>query len=296
EQAARLWHLWHPHLASALDFGWITDDEWFDAYAIVPVTSSGRLAADVGGGIDALLANEGIRCGIEFLPVLGAAAVPVPDVDGRAGSPGATRASMSSRVTAFGMQLVPRAIEGRLLACLDEPLGVGPRVWRVDAPTGCGWRTSWRRLAREARLRGFAPVCAPMLDACGLDRQGRRASWLSLLGGYRLLVLRETLAWAVSERQALARLLVRLGGADSPAIVLLDVVRDRRPVKGELVVDPIDPEVLAGAVRLPPGRRLAWVPAAAARSAHGGAPGAFVSAVARLAALPRRPPMVHEQR
>src|SRR5690606_29356964 len=41
EQAARLWHLWHPHLASALDFGWITDDEWFDAYAIVPVTSSG---------------------------------------------------------------------------------------------------------------------------------------------------------------------------------------------------------------------------------------------------------------
>src|SRR5690554_5767752 len=78
EQAARLWHLWHPHLASALDFGWITDDEWFDAYAIVPVTSSGRRAADVGGGIDALLANEGIRCGIEFLPVLGAAAVPVP--------------------------------------------------------------------------------------------------------------------------------------------------------------------------------------------------------------------------
>src|SRR5690606_36901610 len=125
--------------------------------------------------------------------------------------------------------------------------------------------------------------------------QGRRASWLSLLGGYRLLVLRETLAWAVSERQALARLLVRLGGADSPAIVLLDVVRDRRPVKGELVVDPIDPEVLAGAVRLPPGRRLAWVPAAAARSAHGSAPAAVVSAVVRLAALPRRPPMVHEQ-
>ncbi len=295
EQAARLWHLWHPHLASALDFGWVTDDEWFDAYAIVPVRSGSGGALDVRAVVDALLASERITCGIELHPALGGAAMPVPDAS-RAGNPGARTQTLSpARVAAFGMQLVTRAIEGRLLACLDEPLGVGPRVWRVDAPPGCGWRTSWRRLAREARLRGFAPVSAPMLDACGVDRQGRPASWLSLLGGHRLLVLRETPAWVVSERQALARLLVRLGGADSPAIVLLDVVRDRRPAQGEFAVDPIEPDALADAVRLPQGRELEWVPAAAARAGHGGAPGAFVSEVARLAAMPRRPPMVHER-
>ncbi|HEY8535765.1 MAG TPA: hypothetical protein VIL25_04930 [Vicinamibacterales bacterium] len=297
EQAARLWQLWHPHLAVALDFGWVTDDEWFDAYALPPTGRGRRRAIDVVAVVEDFLAAQGIDSGIERFPALHGVAVPVPAAGRRAREVDRRlRTSTRSPVPAFGMHLVPRAIESRLLACLEEPLGVGPRVWRVDAPPGCGWRTSWRRIAREARLRGFAPVCAPMLDARGLDRQGRPASWLSLLAGHRLLVLHEAPAWVLSERQALARLLVRLGGVDSPAIVLLDVVRTGRPAPAELVVEPIEAGALAAAVRLPPVRGLEWIPATAARAPHGGAPGAFVAEVARLAAMPPRPPMVHDAR
>ncbi len=252
EMMARLWRLWHPALAPCVDFGFVSANEWFEAYALRPPAPADPLSAQAAS-LPAFLRAHGVVCGLQALeprrrsrglmptlPVDGA-----PDPRSRPG-PG------------LGMRLVHRPLEAHVLTALDDRRSRGPRVWNVDAVDGSGWRTSWRRLAREARLRGYVPVQAAVLESAVRRDDGHHTSWLALLDGFALLVLHERAGWQLPERQGLARLLVRLGGADSPGTVVLDVVRRGRPRRAAHILDALPAEDLA--------RRFGYRPHAVRRS------------------------------
>ncbi len=327
EQAARVWHLWHPHLAPCVDFGWLGEAEWFDAYAIAGHTGDDFERASTAvkrAGVVAFLRAHRVTCELEYPSQLLGAAMPVPcdaaNGDEREGGslpgdhdPGihqCERRRGRRRITppvrsvgraqqpvapGLGIRLLPREAERRLLACLEEPLGVGPRLWRIDAPGGSGWRTSWRRLAREARLQGFLPVASPMLDVPISRLDGRVTSWLSLLGAARLLVACETSVWQPLPRQELARLLVRLGGAEGATVIVLDIVRHGRPVGGDVQLAPLESRALVSALWVDPRACARWSPAAALRAARAGQPGPFLTAATRMLSARSPLPMVHER-
>ncbi len=290
EMVTRLWRLWHPALAPCVDFGFVSANEWFEAYALWPSEATDLPSAQAAS-LPAFLRAHGVVCGLQALEPRRRSRGLMPTLpgDGASDSPGTPGPGL-------GMRLVHRPLEAHVLTALDDHRSRGPRIWPVDAVAGSGWRTSWRRIAREARLRGYVPVDAAVLESAVRRDDGRHTSWLALLDGFAMLVLSERVGWKMAERQGLARLLVRLGGVESSGTVVLDVVRHGRPRPAAHVLEGLPSEDLARALWVSSGCcSPQWLRARAiATSAHG-LPGAFVTRVATRLALRDEVPTVHER-
>jgi DNA-binding NtrC family response regulator len=285
DAVGRLATLWHPALASAIDYGFASAHDWFEVYA----PADGRYSAT---GAHAFLAAHGIECSLDPARLGSRSAGLV------AGTIGPAPASRQAEPTGpgFGMRLQPRPLEPHLVRALDGLRGPGPHVWHIDAPAGSGWTTTWRRVARQARLEGFVPVDDRVLESAMRRADGRMSSWLAVLSGLPLLVRHERPGWTLGDRRQLARLVVRLGGADAPRIVIADIVRDGRPARADLALEPLATEALAGALWLAPGSRARqWVRAPSIAEACGGWPGPFVAQIARRLGSGSAPPLVHER-
>ena len=291
EMVSRLWRLWHPALAPCVDFGFVNANEWFEAYALRPSEAADDLLSAQAASLPAFLRAHSVVCGLHALESRrrSRGLMPTPPVDGAADPADKPGPGM-------GMRLVHRSLEAHVLTALDDRRSRGPRIWNVDAVAGSGWRTSWRRLAREARLRGYVPVQAAVLESTVRREDGHQTSWLALLDGFALLVLHERAVWQTTERQGLARLLVRLGGADSVGTVVLDVVRHGRPRPAAHILDALPTEELARALWVSPGCcSPQWLRARAIAASANGLPGAFVGRVATRLGLRANIPTVHER-
>ena len=291
EMVTRLWRLWHPALAPCVDFGFVSANEWFEAYALKPSEAATDLPSAQAASLPAFLRAHGVVCGLQALEPRRRSRGLMPTLPGDGASD-----SRGTPGPGLGMRLVHRPLEAHVLTALDDRRSRGPRIWPVDAVAGSGWRTSWRRIAREARLRGYVPVDAAVLESAVRRDDGRHTSWLALLDGFALLVLSERAGWKMAERQGLARLLVRLGGVESTGTVVLDVVRHGRPRPAAHVLEGLPAEELARALWVSPGCcSPQWLRARAiATSAHG-LPGAFVTRVATRLGLRGEVPTVHER-
>ncbi len=224
EMVARLWRLWHPALAPCVDFGFVNANEWFEAYALRPPEAVSDPLERPGGQPSGIPARPSRR--LRAGGARAATAIAWADAD----TAGTRRCPIheAGPGPGLGMRLVPRALEGHVLDGARRP----PIARAADLECG---RRGWQRMAHvvaspRSRRRGCGATC-PSRPACWnrpcRRDDGRRTSWLALLDGFALLVLHERAGWQMTDRQGLARLLVRLGGADSAGTVVLDVVRQR---------------------------------------------------------------------
>ena len=285
---ARLSRLWHPSLAPLLDFGPLSQHEWFEAYRVEALSRVGAWAA---GSARRFVREHDVASALA--PLRGASgpliAVCADEGRGPAGPP-------DGAWPGFGLRLAPRPLIASLAAALDTLRGVGPHLWSIDAPQGSGWSTSWRELARQARQRGFVPVDASVLESAVRTPDGRITSWLALLGATPLLVRFHRRQWTLADRQQLARLLVRLGGMESPATVVLDVVARGRPSPAPHTLGPLGPDALAESLWVPKGACAGqWLRARSLAGACGGWPGSFVARVAARLGCAGDVPTVHER-
>ncbi len=140
------------------------------------------------------------------------------------------------------------------------------------------------------------PVHAAVLESAVRREDGRQTSWLALLEGFSLLVQHERAEWQLPDRQGLARLLVRLGGAESTGAVVLDVVRRGRPHPAAHRLEALTADELASALWVSPGcGSPQWLRARTIATSVNGLPGAFVTRVATRLGLRADIPTVHER-
>jgi len=291
QMAARIWRLWHPALAPCVDFGFASTTEWFEAYALRPPDAAADPPSAHPGSAQAFLRAHDVVCGLKPLEPRRRSVGLIPTLP----SDGATDVG-AMPPPGLGMRLLARPLEAHVLTALDDRRARGPRIWNVDAVVGSGWRTSWRLIAREARLRGYVPVHAAVLESAVRRQDGRHTSWLALLDGAALLVLHERGDWQLPDRQGLARLLVRLGGGESAGTVVLDVVRRGRPRPAAHTLEALPVEQLAGALWVSPGCcSPQWLRARGVAASANGLPGAFVARVATRLGLRTDVPTVHER-
>ena len=285
---SRLSGLWHPSLAPLLDFGLLGRHEWFEAYQVGTQSAVGAWAA---GSARRFVSEHAVASAV--VPLRGASG---PLIAGFADEEPAAAGPADGAPRGLGLRLVPRPLVASLAAALDTPGGAGPHLWSIDAPPGSGWSTAWRDLARQARLRGFVPVDASVLESAVRTPDGRITSWLALLGATPLLVRFHRRQWTLADRQRLARLLVRLGGVDSPATVVVDVVAHGRPSPAAHALGPLGPDALAESLWVPSGACAPqWLRARSLAEACGGWPGSFVSRVAARLGCAGDVPTVHER-
>ena len=295
EMATRIWRLWHPALAPCVDFGFASTTEWFEAYALQTPEVVADLPSAHPGSTQAFLRAHDVVCGLKPVEPRRRSVGLIPTLPSDPGSDrGAGRSAMTP--PGLGMRLLARPLEAHVLTALDDRRERGPRIWNIDAVIGSGWRTSWRLIAREARLRGYVPVHAALLESAVRRQDGRQTSWLALLDGADLLVVHERADWQLADRQGLARLLVRLGGGESPGSVVLDVVRRGRPRAAAHVLEALPVEQLADALWVSPGCcSPQWLRARGVAASANGLPGAFVARVATRLGLRADVPTVHER-
>ena len=288
---ARIWRLWHPALATCVDFGFASTTEWFEAYALRAPEAASDAPSAHPGSTRAFLRAHDVVCGLKPLELRRRSVGLIPTL------PSDSESDVRA-ITApgLGMRLLPRPLEAHVLTALDDRRARGPRIWNVDAVEGSGWRTSWRLVAREARLRGYVPVHAAVLESAVRGQDGRHTSWLALLDASALLVLHERADWQLPDRQGLARLLVRLGGGESAGTVVLDVVRRGRPRPAAHALEALPAEQLASALWVSPGCcSPQWLRARAVAASANGLPGVFVGRVAARLGLRTDVPTVHER-
>jgi DNA-binding NtrC family response regulator len=278
----RLASLWHPGIAPCVDFGFTPAGEWFEAYDV----DSGE--RDQAATATHFLAAHAVDCSL-VRPDAGRKAAPLipafPDAAER------TRAT-ARRSRGLGMRLLPRTLEDLIGRAIAEGRLGGPLVWGIDAPPGSGWRTTWRRLARVARLSGYVPIDHTLLDLPGPPQRG---SWLGALAGTSLVIAVEQVSWQPARRRQLAQLLVRLGSLPSLSVIVLDVLRGGRPEAARYRLGALEAAALASALWVPPGCSPHWLRARRVAEATGGLPGPFLDAVARRLGLRASSTTVHER-
>ncbi len=67
EMVARLWRLWHPALAPCVDFGFVSANEWFEAYALRPPEAAADPLSAQAASLPAFLRAHGVVCGLQAL-------------------------------------------------------------------------------------------------------------------------------------------------------------------------------------------------------------------------------------
>jgi DNA-binding NtrC family response regulator len=277
DTGARLCRLWHPFLAPYLDFGPLGDSEWFEAVADSSFTAcspAARRRAHVQAFLDAHDLRSVALSETPFEALR-------PSLLASHALPASVGTRPEETIGGFGIRLIEPRIVSTLLGWLDAPLDTGPHLWAIDAPPHCGWRTCWAMLARDTARLGFVPVAADLLTRAVRSSGGTAGTWLSRLRDRSILVAHCTESWNETARHKLAALVMVVGGLHSSTAVILDVVREGRPQRAQLVVEPFQSFTLARSIwtaaPILGQRRLRALAATA-----DGRPGAFAAAVGRL--------------
>jgi DNA-binding NtrC family response regulator len=274
---ARLCGLWHSEMAPYLDCGLLGEHEWFDVVA--PGQAIPRVAARAArSSIQRFLdAQELPEVTISDNPLGGFAPTLRREHDDEG-----VRRSYSRALAGFGIRLVHRPVVDRICEWLREPLDPGPHVWGVDAPPGCGWRSCWRALAREARHHGFVPVDADLLSKAVQAPGAEARPWLTWFQEHNLLIAHHTDTWRMDDRRRLAALVLVLGGLRARSSVVLDVVRTGRTQPAAFQVTPVDPRELVAATWIDGCGPFGTDGLLEIATATGGWPGRFAAAVSQL--------------
>ena len=275
-RSAALAGVWHPHVATPIDFGALADGRRFEAVPDwrVPLDVS---AGERRGALDAARA---------FLHALGLTAgrvdpARVREVDGRlalvcdhaTGWPlvGRPRGADIADAGVVGVRLQARAALEWVIGLLEAGDAGGPRSLALRVPEGAGWRTFQRMMAREARIRGFVP-----LDA----RAAAERPWLAgLVAGRHVLLIEDRRHGAAAASG---------GRAGSVADLLLGAgLRDLRGcvvISASAATDPdatdLDPVPVASLVRMIVGAAASRAAIAELARRAGGNPGRFLRLVA----------------
>ena len=249
ERSAALAGIWHPHVATPIDFGALSDGRRFEAlpdWRVAPAGSAGER-------------RRALQAARQFLHTLGLSAgrddpARVGEVKGglalvcdhATGWPLArhTRAADTSgaRASVVGVRLQPRAALEWVNGLLDAADADGPRSLALRAPAGSGWRTFQRMVAREARTRGFVPLDARVAAA--------RPELCDLAAGRHVLLIEDrrirTAAPSGGPTDRVSDLLLRAGLRDLRGCAVIAAVATDDPNAADL--DPVPVASLVGMV------------------------------------------------
>ncbi|HEV3060462.1 MAG TPA: sigma 54-interacting transcriptional regulator [Vicinamibacterales bacterium] len=158
-----LFRLRHPAMATLVDYGLIGATRRFEAWACGPAWRGPKAAAAAAERAAAgFLRQDGKSAGHggaqAFCSQVGPVIVPASDAGYPAGEPDAADDS------APGLALIERPAVVALADMLRTASERRPRVAALWGPCGAGLRTAVIVLAREARVNGFVPVDARLLD------------------------------------------------------------------------------------------------------------------------------------
>ena len=199
-QCAVLANLRHPLINPLIDYGLIDSQHRFEAYAAQPAIRVSIRAA-----------NHLKAHGLRFLQSHG---VPLGAVPSTRAIERSLRTSRSSSFRPLGVVLQPRAVYDAIADALEVAWPSGPAVIFVGGSLQSGLRTARVIAARLARLRGYVPVDAEVLE--------RQPSFAAFTANRHVCVLAD-------ERQAAAHsvtmLLRRLGSEGPRRHVVLVFVR-----------------------------------------------------------------------
>ena len=295
DRCATLCGVWHPHLISPLDYGLLPDGRRFEAMvapAAAPrVPAARRRVLDtVEAFLLALGLSPGRRDDRRVFTLEGRLAVMTDaetgwPLDDPAGRRRASRGVATGAPAVIGVRLQPRAALGWVTGVLDSTRPGEPRVLRLRAVRGAGWRTLRGWVAREARERGYVPLSAAVAAA--------RPDLVGALEGRHVLLIDERPGPSGRARRhrpdhdPVADVLLRRAHGDARAHVLLSLVGEDD--LDALDLDPLSAEQLEQMVVGCLGRRRARLTDAAIRA--GGNPGRFLELLgvrpARSTVLPR---------
>jgi len=283
-QCAVLANLRHPLLAPLIDYGFIDSQQRFEAYAVPsPIRVSRRLADRLKThGLRFLHAHVGPLGQSELdLFVRSLSARPSARAFDRS-----LRAGPSVSDRPLGIVLQPRAAYDAIADALDVAWPAGPSVIFVGGSLQSGLRTARVIAARLARLRGYVPLDAGVLE--------HHPALADCTANRHVCVLADERQMAAPAVRALLR---RLGSESPRRHVILVFTRPQAgPPRKRIAIEPMgvtamsamifvdheqgpNPEEILDAVRVADGR-----------------PGTFLQRLGstEYATVRSRPSMVHE--
>ncbi len=198
DRCARLASLWHPRVATLVDYGPIGEVRRFEAWRSDGLwdgpLEEARTAVAHG---TAFLHANGLTVGERASGPAGCVsgrAVYVPDATAgyECGANPVESIEPLETVEALGLCLLPRRPLSAITDLFDGTDRGRPRALAIWGPAGAGMDTVLLELAREARRRGFVPVspealfpeCWPLLrgrSMCIIARRGPLEGWRALL-------------------------------------------------------------------------------------------------------------------
>jgi DNA-binding NtrC family response regulator/tetratricopeptide (TPR) repeat protein len=294
ERASRLAGLWHPHLATLVDFGLAGADERFEAFPLSQTTSIRRDVARAVRSALWFLGAVGLSSGApsrDRIREESGRTVLVPDAwtgheltlvapdlvamwkEGWRSLIG-PRGDEEPRPFIPGVVLQSRRVADGVLDLLNQA-GTG-RAGQVlvTGPAGSGLSSLSRHLAREARRLGFVPI-APHAFA-SLARGPAAAA--DVVRNRFLFVLGDGLQDPDGRDRQAEELLLTAATSGGPSAVLLTIARVSASQEAT-AIDPIPERSLAGMLHVfPPGRMARSRVAQAARTSAG-RPGRMLAAL-----------------
>jgi two-component system response regulator AtoC len=170
-----LFRLRHPAMATLIDYGLIGATRRFEAWACGPAWRGPKAAAAAAErAATGFLRRAGKTAGQggaqAFCSQTGPVIIPASDAGYPAAEPDAAGDSAPGLAliagdSAPGLALIERPAVVALSDMLRTACERRPRVAALWGPRGAGLRTAVIVLAREARMNGFVPVDARLLDA-----------------------------------------------------------------------------------------------------------------------------------
>lgn len=296
-RCASLFDLWHPNLATLVDFGLIGDTGVFEAWGLPESSRSGRPSDPAA--IQALLAvtqflhaNELSAGGLSWRHVwtCGARAVVVPAESSGYQDSNASREwarllkrlSLQSGETRAGDRapgLVLQPFGGTLDQVVDLIESAQPGDMRcvyLRGARGCGVSTLLRKISREARLHGYVPLSPRLLGSLSDGREGPSRLAAELLSKRHVALICDRNGEVPSDDHV-AHLMLKAGLTSARPNLAVIATGAAGQARSVVDVRPFSRQALVRAVR-PVESDWKGRVAEAARAA-GGRPGMFVQAL-----------------
>jgi DNA-binding NtrC family response regulator/tetratricopeptide (TPR) repeat protein len=229
----------HRAFAPLVDFGLTSEYSRFEAWDCgARWHSAGDEERNVRDAAEHFLRVAGLTIATELaaaVHVRGAGPVIVPDMG--TGYPNGSVGPIE-RALAFedrGISLIPRPAVAALSEMLEQRDRCRSRIAVLWGPAGSGKKTVARELARIARLNGFVPISARLLEAPHVDLWRGRSLFVIALDG-------TPAAWNAALQSTLR--------SPRPHVVLIVSDREHRGIDGVRLA-PVDVAALASAVYPP---------------------------------------------
>ncbi len=272
DRCASMSRLRHPLINPLIDYGSCGGSQVFEAYAInPPVRASGAAASRLLAHAALFLESQGVPIAPEVGPFLMREVTAGPASAGRS----------------VGVVLRRRAALDAILDVLDAHAPAGTAHLDVAGPPASGLTTMQVLVAREARLRGYAPVSAHVL--------ARFPSLIELLPARHVCLIVDEPA-TDHVRHVVSMLVARLAATSARRHVLVRWHRTTFSIPSAVLLDPLGAAAMTAMVFVDPGSG----PSAdelfeAARTADG-RPGVFLRTLRAVsfAAHDPRHAVVHE--